>query len=145
MDSDIHVYIDGAARGNPGPGGIGVVFQDEEGRQIHSVARYLGKATNNVAEYQALIAALKEAIGKGWLRLRIYTDSELLHRQIQGSYRVKAPHLKRFFHEARELLGRLCEYDIIHINREENKKADRLANEAIESAIRRSKRKTGHK
>ena len=132
--NEIRVFIDGAARGNPGPAGLGVVFEDGQGRVLGRIRRYLGRATNNVAEYQALLEALREAIQKGWPRLIIHTDSQLLQKQIQGGYRVRSRNLLPLYQEAQRLLSRLEAYDILYIPRHCNEEADRLANEAIDKA-----------
>ncbi len=132
----IHVHIDGAAKGNPGPAGLGVVFSTPDGEVLETVHRYLGETTNNVAEYQALLAALEGARRLGLKRLRIHTDSQLLQRQICGQYRVKTPHLLSLYQRARQWLTGLQEYEILHIPREENAEADRLANRAIEEHFR---------
>jgi ribonuclease HI len=128
----VHVHIDGAARGNPGPAGLGIVFSTPEGEVLDTLYRYLGETTNNVAEYQALLAALEGARRLGLKRLRIHTDSQLLQRQLAGQYRVKTPHLLPLFQEAQQRLTGLKEYEILHIPREENAEADRLANRAID-------------
>jgi ribonuclease HI len=130
--NETHVFIDGAARGNPGPAGLGVIFEDGQGRVLGRIRRYLGRTTNNVAEYQALLEALREAIRRGWRRLIIHTDSQLLQQQIQGGYRVRSRNLLPLYKEARRLLSRLEDYDILHVPRQHNKEADRLANEAID-------------
>ncbi len=129
---DVQVFIDGAARGNPGPAGLGVVFFDEDGEILTTIHRYLGETTNNVAEYRALLAALDEARSRGFRRLKIHTDSQLLQRQMNGQYRVKTPHLKPLFDGAQQRLTQLQEYEILHVPREENREADRLANRAID-------------
>ena len=128
------IYIDGGARGNPGPAGAGVVIRnDDQGQIIHEGAYFLGANTNNVAEYQGLLKALELAHELAPNSVQFYSDSELLVRQIQGQYRVKAPGLKPLHDRARALLGRLADCRIEHIPRAENARADELANKAIDA------------
>lgn len=126
------LYSDGAARGNPGPAGAGAVLIDAQGREVARLRQYLGETTNNVAEYQALLMGLEAALARGITRLGVRLDSELIVRQLQGAYRVKAPHLKPLFQQARELLSRFQAVDIAHVPRAQNRVADQLANEAID-------------
>ncbi len=132
----IDVFVDGASRGNPGPAGMGVVFR-QENRTLLTLKDYLGEVTNNVAEYRALLAALKEATQRGLKRLRIHTDSQLMERQLKGTYRVRQPHLRSLHQQVLEDLSSLEKYEILHIPRELNKEADELANLAIEEHFRR--------
>lgn len=127
-------YVDGASRGNPGPAAYGVVIQDSSGATIDTLSEKLGLATNNVAEYRALLAALEYALAHGTRRLKIYCDSELVARQMQGRYRVQSPDLKPLFERARQLAGRLEHFQIEHVLRHRNADADRLANEALDGA-----------
>ena len=131
----IHVFVDGAARGNPGPAGLGVVFRAQNGDILTSLHSYIGQTTNNVAEYKALLAALEEAQRLGFQQLKIHTDSQLMQRQLAGHYRVKSKRLKTLFQRVKRLLNQLRGYDILHVPREENREADRLANLAIDEAI----------
>jgi ribonuclease HI len=126
------IYSDGAARGNPGPAGVGAVLLDESGTIVDTAAEYIGEATNNVAEYMALITGLKRALGFEVQKIRIFLDSELLVRQLTGVYRVKNSGLKPLFTEAQALLGRYRQVEIAHVPREKNREADKLANEAID-------------
>jgi ribonuclease HI len=127
-------FTDGAARGNPGESGIGVVFKDEQGATLTKICGYIGEATNNVAEYQALIACLKNAAKTKCTRLIVHSDSELMVRQLLGEYKVKDPNLKLMFQKAHRLLARASfEFEIKHIARELNKEADRLANLGIDT------------
>jgi ribonuclease HI len=128
--------VDGAARGNPGEAGCGAAICDETGAVIKELSRYLGHATNNVAEYEALLMGLEAVVRLGRKKLRVQSDSELLVRQINGVYRVKDDKLKKLFERALALLHRLDSYHIIHVRREYNKLADRLANQAIDSALK---------
>jgi len=155
--SKLILYIDGAARGNPGPAGIGGIVYDEERNELAKISQYLGETTNNVAEYTALIHTLEVISPKSKvqspipdLRLRtsdisleIYSDSELLVKQLNGSYKVKNPHLQELFRQAKTLLDKYNKVAIFHISREDNATADKLANEAIKKrkpANRRDKK-----
>jgi ribonuclease HI len=130
----ILAYTDGAARGNPGESGIGVVFKNEEGAIVTKVYGYIGEATNNVAEYTALIACLKNAPKTECSKLIVHSDSELMVRQLQGQYKVKDPNLKLMFQKVHRLLAKASfEFEIKHVGRELNKEADQLANLAIDS------------
>lgn len=121
-------HVDGAARGNPGPAGIGVVLCDDEGRVFKEISEPAGIATNNVAEYRALIRALEEAKAAGVRHIRIVTDSELMARQINGQYAVRSPNLRPLFLRALELLRQFDGAEITHARRGNNVRADRLAN-----------------
>ncbi len=131
-EKSISIYIDGASRGNPGEAGAGAILKDSRGKTLKKISRYLGVATNNVAEYQALLLGLKEAKKLGAKQLGIYSDSELLIKQIEGEYRVKSEHLKDLFRKAIKELKKFSRFAFFHIPREENKEADRLANRAID-------------
>jgi queuosine biosynthesis protein QueD len=131
MGKEIYLYIDGASKGNPGPAAIGVLILNGEGKRLKEIAKFIGKATNNVAEYQALISGLKEAIKIGATEVIIHTDSELLVKQIQGEYRVRSSPVKRLFNEATSLLKKFPSYEIRKVEREENLEADGLANQAL--------------
>ena len=126
------LYCDGASRGNPGPSGAGAIIYDPRGQVQTQVSLYLGETTNNVAEYQALILGLKEAARLEVRRLQVFADSQLLVRQLNGQYRVKAPHLLPFWRAAREALQKFESYTISHVPRAENRQADELANQAID-------------
>jgi Ribonuclease HI len=121
-------HVDGAARGNPGPAGIGVVLTDDEGVVVKEVAEPLGRTTNNVAEYSALIRALEEARALGCSRISIFTDSELMARQINGQYRVKTEHLFPLYQRVTILLTYFDRATVTHVRRELNKRADQLSN-----------------
>jgi ribonuclease HI len=133
------LYIDGASRGNPGRAGAGIWIKDGEGKKISEVSRYLGHKTNNEAEYWALLLGLKEAKRLGGEALQIFTDSELVERQIKGVYRVKDLDLKALHKIVIENLKRFSSFEIESIPREENKEADRLANQAIRRRIAKEK------
>lgn len=134
--SVVNIYVDGASRGNPGEAGVGVIIIAKGGKVLKEIGRYLGKTTNNVAEYQALIIALKEAKSLGVKAIKMFADSELVVKQIKGEYKVKNAGLLPLYKEAKTLLMEFSRYDIIHINREKNTEADRLANLAIDAKIR---------
>jgi ribonuclease HI len=133
--TQLMLAIDGASRGNPGPAGAGAALLDSHGKVLGELTQYLGKATNNEAEYHALIIGLKMAIDRKITKLSIQTDSELLANQIRGDYRVKEPRLKKLFVEAQELLGHLEKWEIKSVPREQNRLADRLANLAIDKEV----------
>jgi len=126
------LYCDGASRGNPGPAGAGAVLADPQGEIRARLTQYLEVTTNNVAEYQALLLGLKAARDLGVRRLRVFADSELLVRQLNGQYRVKAPHLLPWWRLAQNELQNFETYTISHVPRAENRLADELANQAID-------------
>lgn len=128
----LFLYTDGAARGNPGPAGAGAFICEPDGTMVHEVAEYLGETTNNVAEYKALLAGLRQLVAMGAEEVAIRADSQLMVRQLLGEYRVKHPNLKPLFQEALALLKKIPHYSIEHVAREENTEADRLANQAID-------------
>lgn len=125
----VRIFTDGASRGNPGPAGIGVVVSD--GKREIEISRPIGRTTNNVAEYRALIAGLELARELKAETVELYTDSELLVKQIKGLYRVRDRKLQGLWQEVVRLLSHFKSYSIIHIPREENTRADRLANQAL--------------
>lgn len=126
------IHTDGAARGNPGPAGIGVIMKCPDGKVVGEHYEYLGETTNNQAEYKALIRALKEAIKLEAEEVDIFADSELMVSQIKGIYKVKNEGLKPLFDEARGLVKKIKTFHIAHVRREKNKEADNLANIAID-------------
>jgi ribonuclease HI len=128
-----HLYSDGACRGNPGPGGAGAVITNGEGNVVWEGKKYLGHCTNNIAEYEALILGLEGALAHGYKKLDVYMDSELLAKQINGSYRVKNEKLKVLMQEVRSLLSSFDSIEVKHILRCHNAQADRLANLAIDT------------
>jgi ribonuclease HI len=126
------LYCDGASRGNPGPAGAGAVLYDPRGNLAAQASEFLGEATNNVAEYQALLLGLKLARDLKVPRLRLLADSQLLVRQLTGHYRVKSPHLIPLWQQAIKELQSFEACGIAHVPREENREADALANRAID-------------
>lgn len=130
-------YTDGGSRGNPGPSGYGVVIQAEDGTILGELSEFLGMHTNNVAEYSGLLAALEFALANGHPRLRVVSDSELMVKQIRGQYRVQSPDLRPLYEEAKRRIARLEEFKIEHVLRGKNKKADELANIAMDRGMRR--------
>ncbi len=129
------INTDGGARGNPGPAGIGVVIADGVGHIISRHKKYIGEATNNVAEYKALILALKEAHKLKTDQLLVNMDSELIVRQMQGRYKIKELSLKLLAAEALKLISQFKNVIFHHVPREQNKEADKLVNEAIDKVI----------
>jgi len=125
------INADGASRGNPGPAAIGATIKDEKGQLLASISQRIGRATNNQAEYRALIAALKEAVKLGAIEARIYLDSELVVKQLSGKYRVKNAALKPLYQEVKKLQGRLRGSVVNHIPRQQNVEADSLANATL--------------
>jgi ribonuclease HI len=125
-------YVDGGSRGNPGPAGAGVVITSDDGTCLHEGAYFLGRQTNNAAEYHALLQALQRIADRGEQAVTIYSDSELLVRQITGQYRVKSPKLAQLFKQVQLLLLRTPCWNIRHIPREDNQRADELANLAMD-------------
>lgn len=132
MPLSLKLWTDGAARGNPGPAGAGAYLCDRGGKTVEELCEYLGLQTNNVAEYRALLLGLKKALELGADEIEVLADSELMVRQLNGEYRVKNEGLRPLFQEAVRLLKGFKKYSISHVDREDNKEADRLANRAID-------------
>jgi ribonuclease HI len=128
----VKVMVDGASRGNPGPAGIGAAILDNHDRSLAELSTFIGTATNNEAEYQALVAGLGLALERGYPNVAIYTDSELMAKQIRGEYRIREPRLKERFAMAHRLLAKFKKWEIKAIPRSENRLADRLSNLAID-------------
>ena len=131
----IEIFVDGASKGNPGPSGIGIVFFDSNKNVIKKLFKFIGNATNNVAEYTALIYALQEALIDGYKNIAVKSDSELITKQVRGEYKVKNENLKPYCEQVSHLLRGFDKIDLISINRKENNIADKLANKAIDSRI----------
>ncbi|MHC4197055.1 MAG: ribonuclease HI family protein [Planctomycetota bacterium] len=133
VSGHIQIYTDGASRGNPGKSGIGVVVLDGDKNVLAEVSEYIGDAaTNNVAEYKALIRGVEKALEFSPSRVDVFADSELMVRQLNGRYKVRAPSILPLYNEARKLLGMLSESKVQYIPREQNSLADALANRAID-------------
>src|SRR5437762_1736036 len=132
MDETLTLEFDGGSRGNPGPAGIGVVVRTADGTPLVTLGRFLGKCTNNVAEYRALITALEEAKRLGAKNILVRGDSELIIKQMRGEYRVKHPDMKALFDEAQNLIRRFHSARIEHNLRHKNELADKLANLAMD-------------
>ncbi len=124
----LEVYIDGGSRGNPGPAGIGVYFPG-----VARIAEYVGTQTNNFAEYSALILALKFAVAQRSDALKVFSDSELVVKQIQGSYKVRNENIRPLYQSAIRWITLIPDFSIEHVRRELNVEADRLANDAMDS------------
>jgi ribonuclease HI len=128
----LSINTDGAARGNPGPAAIGAVIKDERGQIVDTISRSIGKATNNQAEYRAIIAAMERAIKLGARQVKIFSDSELAVKQINGSYRVKNASLRELYEKVVKLAGSLESFSISHVRRAKSAAADSLANQALD-------------
>ncbi|MCA1554152.1 MAG: ribonuclease HI family protein [Chloroflexi bacterium] len=135
MSNEVVLHTDGAARGNPGPAGIGVVVEMPRGQIVQRIARALGKRTNNQAEYEAVLVGLRAAQSLGARQLTLMLDSELVAKQLRGEYRVKDVKLKALFDEAKMLLAQFARVRIVHVPRARNADADKLANEGIERGM----------
>ena len=133
MTDSIIMHTDGAARGNPGPAAIGVTLKDEKGNLLDTVSKYLGVTTNNQAEYRAVIAGLEKALKLGAKQVTLYSDSELVVRQILGRYKVKNAGLLPLYQEALKLIGKLDNFKAINVLRGKNAEADALANQALDN------------
>jgi ribonuclease HI len=126
--SSLRIEIDGACKGNPGPAGIGIVIKDADGALVAEIAKPIGITTNNVAEYKALIIGMQEVLDRGADEIVVQTDSELLARQVQGRYKVSAPHLRELYQQVVALKQRFRKFEIGHSLRGFNSSADALAN-----------------
>ncbi|HEX3891619.1 MAG TPA: ribonuclease HI family protein [Terracidiphilus sp.] len=128
-------HCDGGSRGNPGPSGYGAVVEDPQGRVVARLSEYLGKQTNNFAEYSGLLAVLQWALQNGVRQLKVVSDSELMVKQMKGAYKVASPSLKPLWEEAKRLAGRLERFQMAHTLRGGNKEADKLANDAMDRGM----------
>ncbi len=126
----LEVFIDGASKGNPGPSGIGIVIVDKDKRKEKSISRYIGETTNNISEYLAFIYALQEILPLGIKNITVKSDSQLLIKQLKGEFKVKDRNIKFFFDIAKHLVEKFANVNLIHIGRNENSQADRLASKA---------------
>ncbi|MBU3911110.1 MAG: ribonuclease HI family protein [Candidatus Omnitrophica bacterium] len=131
----IEIFIDGASRGNPGPSGIGMVFFDQDKKVVKKLFKFIGNATNNVAEYMALIYALQEALIERYEDIVVKSDSELLTMQLRGEYRVKNENLKPFYEQFLHLSRGFNKITVVSIGRGDNSIADKLANRAIDTRL----------
>ncbi|WP_427339573.1 ribonuclease HI family protein [Caloranaerobacter sp. DY30410] len=135
------IHTDGGSRGNPGLAGIGVVIYDESNNVVLELSQYVGVQTNNVAEYKALVRALELSYEMGIKDIELYMDSELVVKQIKGEYKVKNERMKPFYEMANSLISQFDSFSIYHVRREKNKRADELANLAMDTksiSIKRS-------
>ncbi len=128
----IMIYVDGAARGNPGPAGLGVVIYDQQGQVIRQLYKYIGETTNNVAEYLALVYALQEALILRAQDVTVCTDSELLSKQLDGTYKVRDEQLRFWYDQIVHLRSGFRSLTVQAVGRERNTAADRLANHAVD-------------
>ncbi|MHC4551719.1 MAG: phosphoribosylglycinamide formyltransferase [Planctomycetota bacterium] len=133
MSKEIIIHTDGGSRGNPGPAAAGFTLDDPAGNQLLGKGVWLGKMTNNAAEYTAIKLALQAASELGGEAIKLFSDSELLVRQLNGQYKVKSPNLKPFYNDCMDLLMSFQSWQVTHVYREQNKDADRLANEAMDA------------
>jgi ribonuclease HI len=127
----VEVHIDGAARGNPGDAGIGIIIRDGN-KVVEEIGAYIGQTTNNIAEYMALIRGLEQVLLKGYKTANFFSDSELLVKQLNGEYKVKHPNLVPLYYQVLSLVAKLEKFTIKHVFREQNPDADRLANMGID-------------
>jgi len=130
---------DGGARGNPGPAGFGVYVTDETGNRIVELSEYLGQQTNNYAEYSALLAALEWALRNNHKAVQVVSDSELMFKQLRGVYKVRNENLQPLYEKAQRLISQLDWFEVKHVLREQNREADRLANDAMDKGSGRTK------
>src|SRR5215472_17621470 len=137
-ESYLIAHVDGGSRGNPGPAGYGVVITDQNRQKVASLSEFLGRQTNNYAEYHGLLAALKYALEHHHKSLKVVADSELLVKQIRGEYKVKSPALQELHQQARHMIQKLEWFSIQHTLREGNQEADRLANLAMDKGMGRA-------
>ena len=126
------VNVDGGARGNPGPAAIAAVIRDEDGEVLEEVGERIGRATNNVAEYRALLLGIERAAALGASELELVGDSELIVRQVKGEYKVKDPTMRELHAQVKRALEPFDRWSIRHVRRERNAEADRLVNEALD-------------
>jgi ribonuclease HI len=131
----LQLFTDGASRGNPGQAGAGIAILDEQGSELVGISLYLGKCTNNEAEYRALLFGLDTCAEFGRGRLKIHLDSELIVKQIRGEYKVKHPNLKQLHQKVMQKLKDFSGFSITHVRREKNSRADELANRGIDEHL----------
>lgn len=126
------VFIDGASSGNPGPAGVGVVIKDSQGKSLHSISFFIGEATNNIAEYFSLLLALNECLLLSLKNIDIYSDSQLVVKQLKGEYKIRDDTLKVLYKIVKYLAAKFDRIEYNYIEREKNKEADKLASQAIQ-------------
>jgi ribonuclease HI len=131
----LQLFTDGASRGNPGEAGAGIAILDEQGNELVGTGKYLGQCTNNEAEYRALLLGLAKCAEFGAGRIMAHLDSELIVRQIQGRYKVRHPNLKPLYDEVMKKFAEFASVKAIHVRREKNRRADELANQAIDNHL----------
>jgi ribonuclease HI len=133
----LRLNCDGASRGNPGPAAVGAVLYDQDGLEVEALNKFIGRATNNVAEYEALLLGIESALRRKPQRLSVRADSELLVRQIKGEYKVRDSRLQTLHRRAMAMLEQFESWEIEHVPREMNTRADMLANQALDSVLKR--------
>ena len=136
----LEIFIDGACSGNPGLASIGVVIK-KDNQIVKEIARLIGNATNNIAEYSAFIAALEEALSLKENQIKVYTDSQLLYNQLRGTYKVKNDQLKDLWQKATDLAKKFKAVEIVNVRREENKEADKLASGLLQKTLKEEQAK----
>jgi ribonuclease HI len=132
--AEVRVNVDGGSRGNPGPAAIAAVIQDGNGEVVEEQSEAIGTATNNVAEYRALLLGIERAAALGARRLEVIGDSELIVRQVNGEYKVKDDALRELHRQVQKALGGFEKWSVRHVRRDENAEADRLVNETLDQA-----------
>ncbi|KJJ83373.1 ribonuclease HI [Candidatus Omnitrophus magneticus] len=132
----VFIFTDGGSRGNPGPSAIGVVLKDETGKVIDQVSQYIGSGTNNVAEYMAVVHGLISASNLGYKNISLFMDSQLIARHLEGSYKINDDTLKKYYGIIKALFKGFNSIEITEIPREQNKEADSLVNQALDSAMK---------
>ncbi len=133
MSKSIEIFVDGASKGNPGPSGIGFVFVDEKKSIVKKLFKFIGNATNNIAEYAALIYGLQEALIDRYENVTVKSDSELMTKQLRGEYRVKNENLRPYYEQFLHLSRGFNKVEVVSISRGDNSLADKLANRAVDS------------
>ncbi|PJE76377.1 ribonuclease H [Candidatus Uhrbacteria bacterium CG10_big_fil_rev_8_21_14_0_10_48_16] len=130
---DVHIYTDGGSRGNPGPAASGAVIKTADGKLVAEVMKYLGKTTNNQAEYTAIVIGLERAMELGAKTVSLFLDSELATKQLKGEYKVKNPEIAKRFLEVKNLVQQFDRVTFTHVRREYNKEADALVNKCLDN------------
>ena len=138
MSKSLEIFTDGACSGNPGEAAVGVVIR-QDGKVVKEISQTIGSATNNIAEYTALIYALQEALILRADHLEIFTDSELMYKQVTGQYKIKQEHIKSLFDQVQHLWKGFKKIELLHVVREKNKEADKLATTALKNLKKQAK------